>query len=52
MCPISLRSVHPPFATIELVREVAVVSLTGSTPRLWLPKSPSDLKFPPSERPP
>ena len=33
MSPISLRSVRPPFATIELLQEMAVVSLTGLTCR-------------------
>ena len=33
MSPISLRSVRSPFATIELLQEVAIVSLTGLTCR-------------------
>jgi hypothetical protein len=33
MCPTFPRSVRPPFATIELLQEVAVVSLTGLTCR-------------------
>ena len=31
MCPTSPPSVHPPFATIELLQEVTAVSLKGLT---------------------
>jgi hypothetical protein len=31
MCPTSLRSAHRQFATIELSRRMAVVSVTGLT---------------------